>query len=840
MKKMLPPFLFSLVTMMLFTAFPSSLQAEEAGSYRCAELIDRPDDLCPEYAAMTPLITCPQDVYVSCSHYTGNPSDYGQPVVNGHWQNVQIVEHPAQVFTNQCGIGHVIRTWTIYTQVGNYSCTQRINISGYGSFGYHDIHWPLDYTITNQCQGVPHPNDLPPPYNKPTWNQRACSMIGISYKDDVFYFGDPFGSAGCRKIVRTWKVIDWCQYTPNGNQGLWMKTQIIKLEDKRAPEFVNCPAAFEVGVNNSCDGAIVNFPIPVALDNCNANPRITNNSPYSTLKGADASGFYPLGMHHVRFVADDGCGNFDTCVVKVTVKDLKKPTPICYHGLTANLMQMGDDGFIRIQAKHFDAGSYDNCTPRSRLKFSVEPAEFTCEDRGRNDIRVIVEDESGNTDFCVTYVIIQDNMGMCPPDTTGGLISGLVAFHNDEVMEDVMLYAKQDDAMPSSVTDEAGIYLMDKLVDGKSYEIRPVKSGALNEGISTVDLIMLRQHLNGERLLDNPYKLIAADVNLDKKITVHDLNQLRLIMMAGIQSFPGLTAWRFVDKAYEFEDALNPLNEPFTEVYKIAQHNKTDMKLDFVGIKVGDFDGTCLDKPEDDDEPVIYTQAGSRNASDHAILAEEVRFAGGGTVIVPLVLNEDMEAAGFQFTLSYDTDKLRFVDWTADVAGSFGDLQFSAVDAEKGVLYFSWDNETLHARNAGDLLGNLVFRAVASGYLSEAMSFGKRPLRPQVYDHSLSASPLQLVFGAERNKATGLHWVNVYPNPFSSECQIAFVAPVAGNVEAQVMDINGRIVSRAAFEAIQGNNDWIIKGDQLPGAGVYILSLTFGNETLHRRVVMMD
>jgi hypothetical protein len=380
---------------------------------------------------------------------------------------------------------------------------------------------------------------------------------------------------------------------------------------------------------------------------------------------------------------------------------------------------------------------------------------------------------------------------------------------------------------------------MDKLVDGKAYQIRPVKPGALNEGISTLDLIMLRQHLNGERILDNPYKLIAADVNLDKKISVHDLNQLRLILMSGIQSFPGLTAWRFVDRAYEFEDALNPLSEPFTEVYKIAQHNKTDMKLDFVGIKVGDFDGTCLDKPEDD-EPVIYTQAGSRNAADHAILAEEVRFAGGGTVIVPLVLNEDMDAAGFQFTLSFDTEKLRFADWNADEAGTFGDLQFSAVDAENGMLYFSWDNESLSARNAGDLLGNLVFRAVASGYLSETMSFGKRPLQPQVYDYSLSVSPLQLVFGAERNSASGLHWVNVYPNPFSSECQIAFKAPAAGNVNAHIMDINGRIISSASFNANQGNNEWIIKGEQLPGAGVYILSLTFGNETVHRRVVMMD
>ncbi len=789
----------------------------------------------------TPLITCPQDVYVSCSHYTGNPSDYGQPVVNGHWQNVQIIEHPAQVSTNMCGIGQVIRTWTIHTPVGNFSCTQRIEITGHGSFGFADIQWPLDYTISDQCQGVPHPNDLPAPYNKPTWNQRACSMIGISYKDDVFYFGDPHGSAGCRKIVRTWKVIDWCQYSPNSNQGLWMKAQVIKIEDKRAPEFVNCPAAFEVGVNNSCDGAVVSFPIPVAVDNCNSTPRVTNNSQFSNQKGADASGFYPLGSHDVRFLAEDGCGNFDTCVVRVTVKDLKKPTPICYHGLTANLMQMGDDGFVRILPKTFDAGSYDNCTPRNLLKFSAEPSEFTCENRGRNDIKIIVEDESGNTDYCVTYVIIQDNMGMCPPDTTGGLIAGEITFHNDEVIENVMLYITDDAPMPSSVTDIAGIYLLDKLVEGKEYNIRPIRNGALNEGITTVDLIMLRQHIMGEKLLEGPYKRIAADVNLDNKIDVHDLNQLRLIMMSGIQSFPGLTPWRFVDKSYLFQNPQQPLKEKFTEIYRIQQHSKVDMTLNFVGIKIGDFDGTCLDAPKDD-EPVIFTQNGSRNnAIGTSIVAEDINFGGGVDIHTSLSVHDMSIAAGMQFTLKFDADKIEFKGWSNASSGVFEGLQVSSVDNSKGLIYFSWDNEAGQIPQFGEVLGHLRFRSLTSGSLSEALSFGSKPLLPQVYDLSLEPSALHLTF---RNKSftfsDQLSWENIYPNPFTNECQLQFISPQDGMVELQLMDLNGRAHNAMLHSVVKGHNQLTLKSSMLPGPGVYMAVLKSGDQVAYRKVILMD
>lgn len=808
----------------------------------CAVLIDRPDDLCEDMMAMTPLITCPQNVHVSCTHYTGNPSDYGQPIVNGHWQGIQIIEHPPVINTNQCGIGYVIRSWTIHTPVGVFQCTQHITITGVGSFGLHDIHWPLDYTVVGQCQENFRPEDLPPPYNRPTWNQRPCSMIGISYKDDVFYFGDPNGKAGCRKILRTWKVIDWCQYQPNhGNQGLWMRTQVIKIEDNRPPRFTNCPSDFVVGVDNNCNGTFVNFPIPMAFDNCNPNPRITNNSPFSNFKGSDASGFYPLGTTTVRFIADDACGNFDTCFVRVHVRDTKKPTPICYHGLTANLMPMGNDGFVRLNGKLFDAGSYDNCTPRSRLRFDLEPNEFTCENRGRNEVRVIVTDESGNTDFCITYVIIQDNMGMCPPDTTGGIIAGLVSFHNDEAMEDVMMYIKEDAKDPAAITDEAGIYILDKLVDGKSYSIRPTKFTPLHEGINTLDLIMLRQHISGEAPFDNPYKIIAADVNLDGKVNIHDLNQLRLIMMHNLQSFPGLKPWRFVDKSYEFEDPKNPLEEEFTEIYNIAEHNKTDKKLDFIGIKIGDFDGTCMEKPDDENGPIIYNASHSRSSQKHVLLINNVPFNAYEEIQVPIMSNSEWDLAGLQFTIKFDPTVLKLVDWNNDLNSPFRNLLFSAIDADKGLLYFSWDNEFHNYLDAHTTLGVLSFRSLSPGVLSDVIDFAPHPVQPLIFDPSFSKDHLYIYFEGEISKLSSApQSLKVTPNPFRNSCNLSIKLPMSGDVECIVTDLSGKVVYQNRQFAPSTEYVIELQSSDLNGAGIYIVQLLSGGYQWHNKLVLID
>ena len=275
--------------------------------------------------------------------------------------------------------------------------------------------------MTTDCYADLDPDDLPAPYDYPTYDDVDCSMIMIGYDDMVFDFG-----GGCKKILRTWSLLDWCTYNPSypSGGGRWDHTQVIKIKPSGGIT-LTCPDDVTASAGSNCSGTYVTIPAAFGVGACGGAVQVTNNSPYATSGGADASGHYPYGISWVTFTAEDACGNWESCKIKVTVKDMKKPTPICYNGLTANLMLNADGYYIDLDPKWFNKGSFDNCTPDHLLTFRIEPSRFTCDERGEQSVRVYVKDQDGNEQYCNTYVIIQDNMGMCPPiDTTTFSLTG--------------------------------------------------------------------------------------------------------------------------------------------------------------------------------------------------------------------------------------------------------------------------------------------------------------------------------------------------------------------------------------------------------------------------------
>lgn len=769
-------------------------------------------------------VSCPHDVYVSCLHYTGNPSDYGQPTVSNPFNiHYTIVEHPPIFNTNSCGIGLITRSWTITSQFGTFNCTQRINVSGAGSsFGAHHITWPLDYTIYDACYADFDPDNIPPPYNKPTWSNLPCTMIGISYHDHVFYFdGPPYSGNGCKKILRTWKVMDWCTHVPNTNIGLWTHVQVIKVMDSEPPFFTHCPQDVTVSTyDNNCNGAFVSLPRAIASDNCSSNVTVTNNSPYSYSNGGDASGFYPLGTTTVRFTANDGCQNATVCTVRVTVRDLKKPTPICHHGLATTLMPMNDDGFVQLSGRVFDAGSYDNCTPQHLLQFSLFPNSFTCEDRGQQEVRMTVTDQSGNTDFCITYVRIQDNMDVCPPDTSGGLISGLIKFVNNASIEGVNVYSKMDNDAPDVVTDENGVYILEDLYEGHDYQIMPSKRTNLREGVSVLDLVKLRRHIIGDQRLTDPYQVIAADFNMDGQVTLQDYLQLRMVLMLGIDEFPGMYSWRFVDSDYEFENPLYPLDEDFTEVYIVEEHDKTDMEINFVGIKLGDIDGSMLVSSSD-----INTV--DKRASDQLTLEyDDQPIVKGQDISIKIYAEDLIQLQGLQAAFKFDPFALDFKGLGSSSIDGISDSNVGLTKLHEGIISFVWDHPNANQLDEETIIAEFIFESNTSGRLSDVWGDLDNFIDAIALDQDLNEYNIELKSRSLQSlNDQGLKFVSNSPNPFSNECIIEFTATSTENVSCTLNDINGRVIKHWDISPVEGRNTIILEGSWLPASGVYTYTL---------------
>ncbi|MBK9271812.1 MAG: T9SS type A sorting domain-containing protein [Saprospiraceae bacterium] len=408
-------------------------------------------------------LECPKNVTISCEEDISNLDKWGKVFI---WENYVKRDGPKPKTviynTNSCGIGQIIRRWEYEDKHWKWHyCEQIITITGTGSsFGYSDIIWPKS-TELEGCNPSADPKNLPREFSYPRFSNKKCSQPMYSYKDMKFTVAD-----GCMKILRDWKVIDWCQYVPNAKPavGLWTYTQVIKLVAKDSTAYIQCPKDTVVDAKLDCKGAYVKLDSAKAFSKCGAIHKIRNTSPYADTSGPDASGHYPLGTTKFYIIAEYGCGQEIKCQVSVTVRNKIGPTPYCLTGVIIALMPLDtnrdgqtDAGMVEVWAKDLDRGSFHKCGQKNlTFSFSNDPRDmnriYTCDELGKNEVEIWVTDSSGNQSFCKTYIEVQNNnakipnckrkdsLTTSPPQLLN--ISGLISFPNQQPMENVSLSLK--------------------------------------------------------------------------------------------------------------------------------------------------------------------------------------------------------------------------------------------------------------------------------------------------------------------------------------------------------------------------------------------------------------
>jgi len=167
-----------------------------------------------------------------CDEYPDNPMD-NAPQINMLCSDdsVNLISRDS-INIGDCGNGLVIRDWYANRSGGEdiKVCTQSIVIQS-RAFNPYSIQWPKSYIdgeqpgrhlyldATGSCLDsviqVPMGGDLDCADGinscDPTWDNTACSLIGLSSVDDTLFVN----SNACMKIIRTWNVIDWCLYNEN-------------------------------------------------------------------------------------------------------------------------------------------------------------------------------------------------------------------------------------------------------------------------------------------------------------------------------------------------------------------------------------------------------------------------------------------------------------------------------------------------------------------------------------------------------------------------------------------------------------------------------------------------
>ena len=804
--------------------------------------------------------------------------------------------------TNSCGAGTISRTFTITDSQGNATtCTQSISVTLEHDYS---IIWPDDVEV-DMCQvGVlgdtlSRPNSL---------IEDACDLLAVSFSDQRFNTQ----SDGCYKILRTYDVINWCEWdgssaaipVPNpristsgprldvtasaatGNQnvlvngqpfittvsapnqvqsvGRWSYTQHIKVYDDEDPILVNI---VELACNAStptpgitCGQAVsVSFDI---TDNCGNLSPVTHQlvegafdtngdgqisaaelaqgtfigvDPFGMLQAPAGStnsasvagtftliGNYPIGDYVAVLDVRDQCGNVAELYVPFSSEDCKPPTPIGIN-VTVGIMATGMIDVSASAVENPNSASVDACGP-VKLSFSADVTDtvrtFTCADIGDQIVEHWATDLTGNQAFVLVTITVEDQSGHCAPASSPRAIAGNITNPVGSTVQDVDVSATGG-YLSNMTTTANGQYAFYRINNGASVTVTPQRLDQPYAGISTYDLYLIGQHILGNISHLTPEQLIAADASNNGRVTAFDLTSIRRVVLGIDTEFANNTSWRFVDASYVFPNPSNPWQEAFPEAMDYDNLSQDMMNSNFTAIKIGDVNNSAAANSNQPLAPRTLTGDFTLRAEDAILEAEESKLITFST--------DDVDALGYQLTLEWNTSAIEVLNV---VGGSHPNSGFGTHLLDEGKLSMSHD---------GYLGGKLFYinvRALRDDVkLSEAFSISSSITVAEAF---AKTGPVGIVLNFSGSALTSRNSLEQNrPNPFSGNTQIGFTLAEAGEASLTITDVTGRVVWRTSgfFEA--GLQQVEVAAEELSTAGLLNYTLTAGDFTATRKMVVV-
>jgi|GEM_PF-4972696 len=555
---------------------------------------------------IAPTIICPADDTIECKDVGIDYRSIGTPTVQDNCDSVN-VDIQIDTFLNQCGTGYILKKFIVSDGSGNSdSCIQRIDVinsSPFDGLDTNQLQWPPDTTIYSCAEyldtaltGVPMIMD------------DHCALVGTSYHTNRFYFGK---NGACEKIIRSWKVIDWCQYVPSRgctpDNGCWEHVQIIKVLDTIPPTLYGVQDTVVLNYSMVCGPVRVRLDTPKAVD-CDTiiisrfevEVDFFSDSVIDFIQRGNGiiDTFFPNGRHTVRYYAVDRCGLKAKKSIAVIVRDGKKPAPVIKNGIVTSIIPMQGGAMAVVKARQLNQSSYDNCTPPDRLRFSFSSDTndtvriYTCdsiETTGIKTVEIWVTDEAGNQDYAITYVIVQDNNGVCPNNLRARVFGSIVDM-DDRVVEQTSVRAQfEQQVIEQPLKNEELYEIKIDGASGKDVVLYPINDSDPLSGVDIRDLISIQKHLLGLQPFGRAYQYLAADLDGSHGVGTKDVRILMDLLLKRREHFPGRASWRFYVRKDlpDLKARINPFTRPLWSKYVFHSFH-VGRRVDFVGVKLGD------------------------------------------------------------------------------------------------------------------------------------------------------------------------------------------------------------------------------------------------------------
>ncbi|MCP3928842.1 MAG: T9SS type A sorting domain-containing protein [Bacteroidetes bacterium] len=832
------------------------------------------------YDNQKPSIFSPPDITVECNFEYEDLNIFGKIVLDPDLREAVIIngeeygldgyaadncgvtaeELPASNYINSCGIGTIVRKFKATDIVGKIKYAfQTITFENTQPF-YINLDDPLDET-----DGVVWPVDtfvvdcnssvLPENTGEVEIVGNNCDLVSFNYHDEILA-GE---TASYYQIWRTWTVTNLCHLTPYvEGEGYWTNVQIITVSstDAISPVFEPFEQYREICLTEQqCDDFNVNFDMQ-AIDNCTASDQLSwayeidifNDGDVNMIgEGNSFTAGLPAGSHKVSWVVADLQDNTIKTHQNVLIKDCEAPEIQCWGN---DQLYLDENGYAILTPFLLKTSASDNCTSDEDLDYLIafhpenidtmlfpppEAAlylEFYCPD-STYLIDYWVQDQAGNWNYCSTPINIIDRENACSPAAKFKL-SGMIQTEYGVPVENAKIQMIGDENF-STFTDISGNFSLDSITEGTSAIVLPEKSGNPLNGVTTYDLILIKKHILGISQLDSPYKLIAADANNSGSISTQDMLVLRKLILNIDTALSANTSWRFIDADYIFSNPMNPFQDFWPE-YKSFDVIDADMDVYFIGMKIGDVNGTAIPNELLGADDRAYGEEAALRISDKTIKKDEV-------LSVPLYVDDLERLLGFQFSLQFERAGLEFLSLTPGNLLGLSDKNFNLNSVDQGVINCSWENPIRTERD-NSLLCTLSFKAGANGKLSDWIRLISSPTPPESYLQTtpqdvVSVGGITLNFEKKNTEPDSkLHLYQNLPNPFHSETVLPFYLPYEGEASIQIYSTKGQLVYSKTSFFLPGQHELVLTKRDLKSSGLYYVTLTTAQETALKKILM--
>ena len=754
------------------------------------------------------------------------------------------------------------------------------------------IDWPLFCQQPDPIEGCGADTD---PYNNPNLGfpevvngcDDNCALVAIEHQDEIYSVED----TACFKILRTWVVIDWCQYDPlapetrdgdNPNQvsdGRWEFLQVILVRDTDDPiitiedprcdtlrggydsTLMTCTSHITMcaSANDNCspdDWLVYEYKLDLYSDSVGAFGYYDHYAGKLTWKQYNS--LIRLSNEDCQFHDNDGyCNPYadepdqpfcltgtypkgihtvywfveDGCgnyTKEVKVFEVREcKAPTPYCKTGIITVPMPSNLEIDIWARDLDDGSFDNCTSNEDLIFSFSSDTSDTYMTLTCDDLGEIEVEIWVTDECGNQDFCRTTIDLQDNDDRCGTNGSIVG-----TVENVLMQEK---------VENVNIDLNDKFVTKTNDEgaflvsaingdvITPNKNDDPENGVSTADLVAIQRHLLGKKEFDLPHQYIAADVNNNEGVSAADISSLRKFILGYVTDF---SQWND-QQSWRFMptdyDFGTNVSEPWGYPEEIKIKPGPVRNINFHAVKIGDLNG--------DADNNLNGSNQSRSGSGLVLNAQDAWISPGQIATIEITSANFIEISGFQMTLKLNSS-LEFVNIESGrlhVAGN--NIGVSQID--HGMVTMSWSDVAGNALTFGEdeVLFSLILKADRVVSLSSVLSITSDITKAEAYDIDLGEMPLSLEFNEGESRYE--LYQNV-PNPFKNSTMIAFELPISTPVVITIYDVSGRVLTIRNIEGQIGRNEIEIERDDLLGAGVLYYQLDAMDYTATKRMILVE